>query len=243
MSNPQSSTIVYTIRAACAALALLWPTPSAAQVGHLPESSPYSDVRAKTLLSLTAGYTAGSGGSVGVGPAEGPMAGARVDLLMGGPVQLGVSAMAGNLDRTLIDPSQPPASRVVGKDKQQILFLEGSIGLVFTGRKTWHGLAPYIGGSLGLAFGSDVPADSLSDFEFKTKFTTAILAGTRWHVGRRLAFRFEVRDMLWQLRYPSSFFDTSNPDVPPVLDPRVRDDTEWTHNLQLWISLGYAIRI
>jgi hypothetical protein len=198
---------VYTIRAACAALALLWPTPSAAQ-------APYSDVRAKTLLGLTLGYTNGSGGSVGVGPAEGPMAGARVDLLLGGPVQLGVSAMAGNLDRTLIDPSQPPASRVVGKDKQQILFLEGSIGLVFT-----------------------------SDFEFKTKFTTAILAGTRWHVGRRLAFRFEVRDMLWQLRYPSSFFDTSNPDAPPVLDPRVRDDTEWTHNLQLWISLGYAIRI
>jgi hypothetical protein len=234
---------VYTIRAACAALAFLWTTPVAAQVGHAPEASPYRDVRVKTLLSITGGYTSGSGGKVGVGPAKGPTGGARVDLLLGGPAMLGVSVMGGSLARKLIDPSQPPESREVGESSQRILFVEGSVGLVFTGRKTWHGLAPYLGGSLGLGIGGDVAADSLSDFEYNTKFTAALFLGVRWHVGQRVALRIEVRNMMWQLRYPDSFFDTSDPTNPPVLDPLVNGETEWTHNPQLWVSLGYAIRM
>ena len=228
---------------ACAALLVVWPTAAAAQVGHRPESSPYRDVRAKWLLSATGGYSWGSGGQLGVGPHDGPLLGARVDWLVGGPGMLGISATYANLQRNLINPEAPPDERFLGTAQNGVLMLEASIGLVLTGTKTWKGFAPYLGGTLGLAFGGNVPEDSLSGFEFNTKFTAGFIVGTRWHLGSRIALRFEFRDVFWQLKYPESFFLPTADDGPPLLNPLTQGDTEWTANPQLVVSVGYAIRM
>lgn len=242
MSNLARTGVVYSFRAACAALLLVWPTAAAAQVGHPPESSPYRDVRAKWLLSATGGYSWGSGGQVGVGPHDGPLMGARVDWLIGGPAMLGFSATYGNLQRNLIDPEAPLDERFLGTAPNSVFMLESSIGLVLTGAKTWRGFAPYFGGTLGLAFGGDVPEDSLSGFEFNTKFTAGFIVGTRWHLGSRIALRFEFRDVFWQLKYPPPFFFPTE-DVPPTLNPLTTGESEWTANPQVLISVGYAIRM
>ncbi len=244
MSNGLNNGVVYSIRAACAALVIVWPAVAGAQVGHPPSSSPYKDVRGKWFLSATGGYTWGGGGTAGVGPHDGPMGGLRLDLLLGGPADIGITAQVGNLTRLLVDPEATELDqRYLGEAKQSILFLEGSFSLVFTGRKTWNGFAPFIGGALGLAFGGSVPEDSLSSFEFNTKFTVGLYAGTRWHLGDRIVFRFEVRDVLWQLKYPPEFFIPPEEGVPPLLNPLVNKDSEWTHNPQITLALGYAIRM
>jgi hypothetical protein len=92
---------------------------------------------------------------------------------------------------------------------------------------------------MGLALGGSVPADTLSTFNFNTKFMVGPQIGFRWHPVRSFFLRVEGRDMLWKLSYPDSYFEGDF----PVLDPLVNKTTEWTHNLMLFASLGFALRL
>ncbi|MBE0591697.1 MAG: hypothetical protein IH616_04780 [Gemmatimonadales bacterium] len=211
------------------------------QIGYEPTSSPYHDLTTKYMISATAGYSWGGGGRVAVGPGNGPVYGGRVDVHLAGPgtAQFGINV--GSLDRVLIDPTQGPDDRVLGTVKQSVIMAEVGLNLVLTGAKTWHGFAPYIGVALGLGIGGDVPADSLSGYEFNLKFLADPQIGVRWHVTRNLSFRFEGRDVIWKLSYPDRFFNAP-PDFPdsPVLDPQFVKKTQWTHNPMLLFSVGYA---
>ncbi|MDH3457433.1 MAG: hypothetical protein OER90_11405 [Gemmatimonadota bacterium] len=212
-------------------------TAAMAQVGHPPGSSPYRELRAKYMLSAVGGYSSGSGGKVEVGPAAGNLFGARLDVHLAGPgvVQLGLSRAS--LDRTLIDAGADSANRVVGMEKQSAVLADIGLYLVFTGEKTWHGIAPYFGASIGLALGGAVPADSLSGFTFGTKFLVGPQLGFRWHPSQRLFFRVEGRDLIWKLSYPEAFFQGDD----PVLDPAFNKPSQWTHNPMLLVSVGFAI--
>jgi hypothetical protein len=124
-----------------------------------------------------------------------------------------------------------------------VIFADAGLDLVLTGEKTWNGLAPYLGASLGLALGGEVPADS-SGYQFSTKFIVGPRIGVRWHPIQRIAIRFEARDMIWQLKYPPTFFEEpiNAPGADPILDPLTSRDTQWTHNPMLTVSVGYAFR-
>jgi hypothetical protein len=232
----------HLIGAAAVALLFLWPTTGTAQVGHDPDSSPYRDIFGKFILGVEGGYASGSGGSAGVGPAEGPFGGARLDIHLSGPANVGFEALYASLDRLIIDPTLLPDERELGTVKQSIIYLMGGVGLHFTGHKTWHGLAPFIGASLGLAFGGNVPEDSvMAGFSYDTKFVIAPWAGIRWHLGNRLSLRIEARDMIWQLKYPDAFFEAPATGAPPVLNPLTQGVSEWTHNFWFLGVLGYTI--
>ncbi len=214
-----------------------------AQVGHPPGSSPYKDLRSKYQVSATGGYSWGGGGKVEVGPARGRVAGARFDLRLTGPSVVNLGINVGDFDRVLLDPSQAPDDRIVGTAKQSVIMVDAGFSLVLTGAKTWYGFAPYVGASLGLALGGDVPAaDSLSLFEFATKFIAGPQIGFRWFPVNRLSLRFEARDVIWRLSYPAQFFDppANAPDEDPVLDLRFNKNTQWTHNPMFLVSLGWS---
>lgn len=227
------------------AAVLLVPDAVRAQVGHWPESSPYHDLRAKQILSLSAGYLRGGAGAAGVGPTDGLLGGVRFDIHLGGPVAANLGVSYAYLDRLLIDPRQAPDTRVLGNAMQSLLIAEAGVNLVLTGPKTWHKLAPYVGVSLGLALGGDVPEDTLSGFTFSTKFQLGPQIGVRWYATDRVSLRIEARDILWRLSYPQVFFGTgtlSDPGPTPVLDPLVHGEAEWTHHPTVFLGLGYAIR-
>lgn len=233
--------VKHLIGAATVALLFLWPSAAAAQVGHDPASSPYRDIYGKFILGVSGGYASGSGGSAGVGPASGPFGGARLDIHLSGPANVGFDALYANLDRLIIDPTLPPDQRELETVKQSIIYLMGGVGLHITGHKTWHGLVPFIGASIGMAFGGNVPEDSvMAGFSYDTKFVIAPWAGIRWHLGRRLSLRVEARDMIWQLKYPDAFFQPET-GVPPVLNPLTQGVSEWTHNFWFIGVLGYTI--
>ncbi len=232
----------HLIGAATTALLFLWPGIGAAQVGHDPASSPYRDIWGKYILSATGGYASSGGGDAGVGPTDGPFGGARLDINLSGPANVGFEALYANLDRLIIDPTLPADERELSTEKQSILFLMAGIGLHATGHKTWHGLVPFIGASLGLALGGGVPADSVMEpYSFDTKFVVAPLAGIRWHPAERFSLRLEARDMIWQLKYPQSFFEPPEGGGEPVLNPLVKGTSEWTHNFWFVVALGYTI--
>ena len=215
--------------------------PGFAQVGHDPAHSPYRDIRGSQAFTAVVGYLSGSSGKVGVGPSDGKTIGAKWEIRLGGPTTAFVGFEVADLERAVIDPRRGPADRVVGTADQSVSLATVGINIYLTGPKTWHGIAPYLGFGMGLAFGGEVPEDS-SDFAFNTRFQLEPHFGIKWLPNQRVTFRFELKDVLWQLRYPSAFFNDPEfaPGQPPVLDPNVDSDTQWVHHPTFSISIGYA---
>jgi hypothetical protein len=210
-----------------------------AQVGHPPDASPYRFIEARRVISATSGYLWGDLGDAGVGPSNGPVAGLRFDLLFNGPASVSFNAAWAGLERRIIDPTRPQAERTVGSADMSIFMFDAGFNLIFTGGKTWRGLAPYAGIALGAAFGNDVPTDTTSGFRFSTKFLLTPQAGLRLHVSDRLSLDARARDVMWRLSYPQSYFLGGD----PVLDPLTQKRNEWTHHLALTLSLGWAIGV
>lgn len=224
-------------------LTLLVPTGAAAQVGHDPANSPFRDIRNRTSLIATAWRVTGGGGSLNVGPRAGDGLGLRYEMRMSGPTDAFIEGAWTRLERLVIDPDAAEADRVSGPVDQSVVIVNAGLSVLLGGDKTWNGLAPYVGGSLGLAFGSDIASDS-SGFSFKTKLVSGPHVGLRWYATSALSFRLEGRLLFWQLKYPPRFFDDPlrAPGDPPVLnqgDP----DSEWTSHPTLTIAVGYAVRL
>ncbi len=244
MSNIRRTTVErvsITTMLFCSLLGLFGP--AAAQVGHRPESSPYRDLQARRVLSFVGGYMNGSAGKAKVGPGNGPLAGARFDIHVGGPAALTFGAGMANLERIIIDPSQGPDNRIVDTTSQSILMLDAGIDVLLTGEKAWHGMIPYVGAGLGFALGGGVAADTLSGYSFSTHFTTGPRIGIWLHPSSRFTFRLECRDVIWRLKYPEGFFSAPEnaPTEPPVLDANVMKDTQWVQHLTFSITIGYTI--
>ncbi len=130
---------------AAACLAVFQTTTALAQVGHLPENSPYEDMRIKQALVFYGGLMSGGEGNAGVGPTDGPVGGARWELTAGAPSILFLGLSVANLERLLVNPDDPPDTRFFGSANQRIVMLDAGLNFVLTGRKTWLGLAPYLG--------------------------------------------------------------------------------------------------
>lgn len=223
-------------------LGMLATTAAHAQVGYAPGHSPYRDVDAKYILSFVGGYSDGGGGKLGVGPSTGRIGGLRFDLHLAGPGNAQFNLLYGSLERGRIDPDAAPDEPALSTIQQSVILLDAGLNLALTGEKTWHGLAPYFGAGMGIALGGAV-SDSTFGMRFNTKFMAGPVVGFRWHPFGGVALRVEGRDLLWQLAYPSGFFDAPERDTAadPVLDPAVNGEKQWTHNPQLTVSLGIAL--
>ncbi len=204
-----------------------------AQVGHPPDQSPFRDVRREGTWLVTGGYFGGSRGSVGVGISDGATGGIRYEVPWGAiGASLGVAYA--QTTRFVVDPTKDSVTRKSGPYDTDVLLVDAGLQLSLTGRKTWHGWAPYIGGALGLAFGGGSPPDP-SGYKFDTKFTVAPNAGLRWYPGRRLSLRADFRLVLWRLKYPVEYKQPSPVDGSRVLQLSA-PLTEWTRHP--WITFG-----
>ncbi len=221
--------------AAC--LAVFQTTTALAQVGHLPESSPYRDMRIKQALVFYGGVMSGGEGNAGVGPADGPVGGARWEVTVGAPSILFLGLSLANLERPLVKPGDPTDTRFFGSANQRIVMADAGVNFVLTGRKTWRGLAPYLGVGFGIALGGSVPEDS-SQYTFKTKFHIDPTIGIRFHPSPRFHFKIEGRAVAWRLSYPPQFFEGTD----PLLDPLLQTDTDWTVHPTLLFGIGYTLR-
>src|SRR5438128_1544783 len=144
--------------------------PAAAQVGYPPDRSPFHDVKLGGTFVFGVGYLGGSRGKVGVGPSDGNVFGIRYEL----PIGRALVAMLGVSDaltsRYVVDPTKDSASRTSGPKDNSLVLADAGLHLRLAGAKTWHGLAPELGISLGVAYAARVPGDS-SQYDFSTKIT------------------------------------------------------------------------
>lgn len=218
--------------------------PLRAQVGHAPGASPYHDIRASQFLLFTGGLLTGGEGIAGVGPSNGMMAGVRYELRVGAPTRVVLGIAGGGFDRVVLDPRLGAADRVQDTVTQSVILGEAGLQFVLTGAKSWHGVAPYLGVTTGLALGGEVPQDS-SGFRFGTRFQLGPQVGIQWYPAQRLTLRVEGRAVFWKLHYPPLFFQAPSQALgePPLLDNRTTKASEWVQHPALFISLGYAIKL
>jgi hypothetical protein len=222
--------------------------PLAAQVGHEPNSSPYRDIPYGRSLSLLVGEIGGNGGSIGVGPHNGQSYGVRFDVRVGAPVQLGFTVARGDLERLVVSAADSVANRVDGPVKQAVTMLEFAVQINLTGKKSWHRLAPFIGGSAGFIHGADLPptVKDSSGYKFGGKIYLAPAAGVRVFLGKSLNIRLEARHLFWKLKYPLTY--NLDPAAEPSGNPSTHRNSvlpgsksdEWSGGSELRAGLSYA---
>ncbi len=230
---------------------LLWlfalATPLAAQVGHRPSSSPYSDLPNSKSLAVLYGDVAGDGGRIRVGPHNGPSYGLRFDLRLSTPLTFGLSISQAKLERFVVSADDSVHNRVDGPVDQTVTMFEAAVLLNLTGKKAWHHLAPFVGGSLGYANGSSLPSSvpDSSGYDFGGKLYFAPAAGLRVFLGKALHLRLEARQLFWQLKYPARY--TLEPQAEPSTDPDkpnavLKDGKreQWSGARELRVGLGFS---
>src|SRR5712691_9628035 len=146
------------------------PTRLSAQVGHYPTHSPYRDVRRGGVAVITFGYLGGERGGPGVGMANGPSGGLRYEVSFGSALGASLGIAYAKPTRFVIDPTKDSLSRKTGPFDSDVILADVGLQLTLTGRKTWHGLAPFLGGALGIAISGSSPPDP-SGFDFGNKLT------------------------------------------------------------------------
>jgi hypothetical protein len=221
------------------AVLLVLPASAIAQVGHLPKSSPFRDIRKGHTFTVMGGYFKGDGGRFGIGPHSGGVFGARYDIRSPSALLIGIGVYHGRLERLIVDPVVVLANRVKGPIKQSVTFAELALQFNLTGGKTWHRLAPYVATSGGIAFGTGTPIDS-SGYNFGKKLYLAPALGFRFFLSDRLHLRAEARATFWKLNYPTTFQQApkEDPTAPPVLAGA--STKEWVSSRWLQAGLGYS---
>jgi hypothetical protein len=181
-------------------------TTARAQVGHLPENSPFRDLESRQEISFFGGrYSAGQD-PLGVAPRGGPMYGARYEIHVGGPAFLMARLAHVNSERFPIDPTKSGAARQLASQNVSLNLFDLNLVLNLTGQKSFHKIIPVINLGAGVAScGCKVDPDPYS---FGTPFAFSFGGGLRYVPGGRFQLRVDLGDYLYQLKYPAAYFLT-----------------------------------
>ncbi len=226
------------IVATFAALLATAPLAAAAQVGHLPQRSPYRDVAIRHALTYFAGYYSGATDPARVAPSDGPMVGARYAIRLGGPVFFTGRLAAVFTDRSVVDPTLPPAQRRVGTTSVPLVFGDVGFDLVLTGSKSWHSLVPAVNGSVGLAGDASGKTDK-SQYRVGIPFLISYGPSLRYVPGGKWSWRLDLTDQYFRLRYPESYFLKTGPDSTFL--PPDGKRTLWRHNWSTTLGASIAL--
>jgi hypothetical protein len=218
---------------ACSTMA----TPLAAQVGHVPQRSPYTDLEYRQEATFFGGYYNAGEDRVGVAPGSGPMFGVRYDLRLGGPASLTSKFAYVRGERTVIDPRRPADDRVVDNGAAWPVYMaDVGISLNLTGQRSYRRVVPFVNGAVGVASDLKGSAD-VGAWKFGTPFAFSLGGGIKWVPAGNLQARLDVFDQLYQIKYPNSYYVTAS-DGTSVLQTR-DGKSDWTSNLGLTFGVSY----
>ena len=220
-----------------AALAAALSAPAAVPLAAQTIPSPYQYVETAQSAGVWAGYLRTDPGRWNTGLQPGPIFGSRYTIRLTGP--LSFAAGAGLMPTTRV-----VHERVVVRPDSVILdpveevdvllgLVEAGLRFTVTGTRTWNGLAPYLGLSLGAT--ANLRGRPAIEEELETTqrvstgpaFALGLSAGTDWFLNERLSLRAEARNYTWRLVTPEG------------LTPGLVRDSQWTNNLG--ITLGASL--
>lgn len=181
--------------------------PAAAQggeVGYPPARSPFADIIYNQSFTVLGGYFHAAKDPAGVAPQSGPMFGLQYDL-GSGPAIFTTRVRTVLSDRTVLDPARPANDRVLGTERRPLTMADLGLTLALTGPRTFHGIVPLIHTGAGVVtnFGGTDPGG----FTFGTSFALAYGIGVRYvpSPAARYAFRVDLGNTLYRVRYPASY--------------------------------------
>ena len=218
------------------ALALALVTTTArAQVGHLPENSPYRDLESSQEVTFFGGrYSAGLD-PIGVAPRGGPMYGLRYEIHVGGPALLMARWAHVNSERFPIDPTKSGAAAQLGKKNVSLNLYDINLVLNLTGQKSFHNIVPVVNFGAGIA--SCSCSVKLDPYTFGTPFAFSFGGGLRYVPGGRFQLRADWGDYLYQLKYPAAYYLTPATGTAAVGGRQAR--SFWKNNRAL--TLGASL--
>jgi len=208
-----------------------------AQVGHLPDKSPYEDVKTGQTLSVSVGQLFVKRDPANVAPAASPFASLRYDLPVGGPAALYARYSFAPSDRNVLDPSKPKATRLVGTPNVTTHMVDLGLDLSLTGQKTWRHLIPSLTGGVGLV--SDFGTADTGAYKFGTKFSFSYGAGIKYLLKNGWAIRGDATNSIWQYQYPDKYFVRASDTTSVLSDTRAK--SAWRGNWAL--SAGVSLPI
>ncbi len=218
------------------ALALAIVAPAAgAQVGHLPENSPFRDVETRQEFTFFGGHYSAGQDPINVGPHGGPMYGLRYEIHVGGPAFLMARWSHVNSYRFPIDPTKSGAAAQLGRKNVGLNLLDLNLALNLTGQKSYHSIVPVVNFGAGIAScGCTVDPDP---YAFGTPFAFSFGGGLRYVPGGRFQLRVDLNDYLYQLKYPTQYYLTPTGGTAAVTGNQSR--SFWKNNRALTVGASY----
>ena len=226
----------YSVFATVAACLLA--VPLAAQIGSLPENSPYRDLDDHSRFGVVAGYLFTGKDPAGVGPKSAPMFGVRYDLHLSSAAYLNTTLFTASTSRPVLDYTKSAATRNVGSRNVMLTGATASLAVSLTGERSWHNWQPLInlGGGFVSAFG-DINGDR-SAYKFETKLLIDFGFGARYLISNNSEIRFDVNWFAWQMKYPDTYKSTAADPVPIAPNGKL---SPWTKNNAVTVSYTRAI--
>lgn len=210
-------------------------TSARAQVGHLPENSPYRDLETSQELTFFGGrYNAGLD-PIGIAPRGGPMFGLRYEIHVGGPAFLAARWSHVSTERFAIDPTKSGTAAQLGKKNVSVNLYDLDLVLNLTGEKSFHHLVPVVNFGAGIA--SCSCNVELDPYAFGTPFAFSFGGGLRYVPGGRFQLRADWNDYLYQLKYPTAYYVTPTNGTAAVTGKQAR--SFWKNNRAL--TLGASL--
>ena len=205
-----------------------------AQVGHPPDRSPYKDRDYSREWTYFGGSFTAEKDPVGIAPSDGPIAGVRWQMHMTGPLYFGVRLAGGSIERTVIDPSKRIVERTLGTEKVPMGFADFGLEMSLTGHKTWHGLAPFINGGLGVV--ADLRgANDVGSYRFGIPFTMTLGTGVSWTPARNWSVRLDWSHYVYRIQYPTTYYLKTTED--PAVLPAGAARSFWRRNPALMLGI------
>jgi hypothetical protein len=212
-------------------------TSASAQVGYPPSRSPFVDVEQTQEITPFFGYFSAKRDPAAVAPRSAAMAGLQYEWRAAGPMHLGLELMGTNSERTTLDPSKAPASRDLGLSSHPVYAADAFLAVSLTGARSWHHLMPMA--NIGLGLVSDFKGPDVGGFKFGTRFALPFGAGVRWVPGGgHIQLRADVKDWMYSIVYPESYYVTTSTTDPPILTSKVAR-SRWTNNFAMTVGVSY----
>jgi hypothetical protein len=210
-------------------------TTARAQVGHLPENSPYRDLESSQEISFFGGHYSAGRDPIGIAPRGGPMYGLRYEIHVGGPAFLMARFAHVNSERFPIDPTKSGTAAELARTNVSLNLFDVNLVLSLTGEKSFHSIIPVITMGAGIATCScTVHPDP---YTFGTPFAFSFGGGLRYVPGGRFQLRADWGDYLYQLKYPNAYYLTPTTGTAAVGGGQAR--SFWKNNRAL--TLGASL--
>lgn len=225
-------------RALAAILCLVLPIASArAQVGYDPARSPYRDVDYRQEFTAFAGWLFVRHDPAGVVPRSAPIEGIHYEWRAGGPAFLTGEVARASSNRSVIDPTRPLATRLVGERMDPLYAADVGLALALSGAKSYHHLVPLVKGGIGLVSDFRSKPDT-GGFTFGTRFALTWGAAVRWVPGGSWELRGDLTNRLYTVGYPPSYYTQPTGGGAPVLSSDIAR-SRWTNNPALTLGIAY----